>query len=77
VHLGLCSVHPFDTATKRLATNNTRVVAGSFEASLHNAQRVVFRDAAALPLHQGVMSLYGGLGFGVAYKLMQRVYKYS
>lgn len=62
--------HPVDTCAKRLMSNKTQV-------SGANVRQVVFGDAAGLSMMGRVKSLYPGVGFGAAYKILQRSYKFG
>ena len=67
--------HPFDTAAKRLMSWEGRIiVSGQTMTNLNNA---VFRkQASAAPLAKW-MSLFPGVSFGAAYKVLQRAYKFG
>eukprot|EP00542_Grammatophora_oceanica_P015612 CAMPEP_0194027236 /NCGR_PEP_ID=MMETSP0009_2-20130614/1408_1 /TAXON_ID=210454 /ORGANISM="Grammatophora oceanica, Strain CCMP 410" /LENGTH=325 /DNA_ID=CAMNT_0038666215 /DNA_START=21 /DNA_END=998 /DNA_ORIENTATION=- len=70
--------HPVDTVAKRLMTNETRlVVAGSMSSTASNINHAVFRDAAAGSFGTKIGALFPGIGFGAAYKILQRVYKFG
>merc|ERR1712166_1191232 len=69
---GCCELavfHPIDTVAKRLMSNET--------ATAGRLQQVVFRQH----MHSGGLSkwrsLFPGFGFGAAYKITQRVYKFG
>mmetsp|Transcript_20918 Transcript_20918/g.39251 ORF Transcript_20918/g.39251 Transcript_20918/m.39251 type:complete len:288 (-) Transcript_20918:208-1071(-) len=64
----LCCFHPVDTIAKRLMTNRT---ATSLNTVAFGA---VYAEA---PLLTKWMSLYPGLQFATAYKVMQRTYKFG
>jgi len=63
--------HPVDTTAKRLMSN-----VGKIENAAH-LNRVVFRDAAAASVSGRFFSLFPGLGYAAAYKVLQRVYKFG
>lgn len=70
---GACELllfHPVDTCAKRLMNNKDK-----FGKS--NWQSVIFQDAVSKNWGGRVMSLFPGLGFGAAYKITQRVYKFG
>ncbi|TFJ82755.1 hypothetical protein NSK_005948 [Nannochloropsis salina CCMP1776] len=71
----LALFHPFDTAAKRLMSWEGRIiVAGHTMTNLNNA---VFRNqAAAAPISKW-LSLFPGVTFGAAYKVLQRAYKFG
>lgn len=62
--------HPVDTVAKRLMNSKE-----TFSAA--NWQQVLFQEKAALGPAGRLMSLFPGLGFGAAYKITQRVYKFG
>lgn len=63
--------HPVDTTAKRLMSNQTRV------ASLSQLNSVVFKDKASATVGGRFFSLFPGLGYAAAYKVLQRVYKFG
>ncbi|KAG8623660.1 hypothetical protein KVT40_008636 [Elsinoe batatas] len=63
--------HPVDTTAKRLMSNQTRITSA---AQLNS---VVFRDTASASIGTRFFSLFPGLGYAAAYKVLQRVYKYG
>jgi Mitochondrial carrier protein len=70
--------HPVDTIAKRLMTNETRlVVAGSVSLTASNFNNAVFRDAAQASVSSKIGALFPGIGFGAAYKILQRIYKFG
>lgn len=74
----LALFHPIDTIAKRLMTNETRlVVAGSASASVENVNQAIFRSAAGGSMSTKLGSLFPGIGFGAAYKILQRIYKFG
>lgn len=74
----LALFHPVDTCAKRLMTNESRlVVAGSMTSTVSNVNHAIFRDAAHATVPQKVGSLFPGVGFGAAYKILQRCYKFG
>ncbi|KAF2471260.1 guanine nucleotide transporter [Lindgomyces ingoldianus] len=62
--------HPVDTTAKRLMSNY-----GKISASQLNS--VIFRDYAQASIPARFLSLFPGLGYAAAYKVLQRVYKYG
>ncbi|KAL7423753.1 high copy suppressor of abf2 [Cryptotrichosporon argae] len=62
--------HPVDTVAKRLMSSRT-------SSSLANLNQIIFRSAAASPVHQKFLSLFPGLGYAAGYKVAQRVYKFG
>lgn len=74
----LAIFHPVDTVAKRLMANETQVlVAGNTTLTASNLNHAVFKDAAAKGPLSKVGSLFPGIGFGAAYKILQRVYKFG
>ncbi|KAF2840387.1 mitochondrial carrier [Patellaria atrata CBS 101060] len=63
--------HPVDTTAKRLMSNQTRITSAA------QLSAVVFKDKAAAPIGTRFFSLFPGLGYAAAYKILQRVYKYG
>ncbi|KAK3044340.1 hypothetical protein LTS18_001537, partial [Coniosporium uncinatum] len=60
-----------DTTAKRLMSAHGRV------ATLARANEVIFKDKAAASAGARFLSLFPGLGYAAAYKILQRVYKYG
>ncbi|KAK7514844.1 mitochondrial carrier domain-containing protein [Phyllosticta citriasiana] len=67
----LAIFHPVDTTAKRLMSNQNKI------GSLKQLNSVVFKDKAAASLSSRFVSLFPGLGYAAAYKVLQRVYKYG
>ncbi|EMC96401.1 hypothetical protein BAUCODRAFT_33728 [Baudoinia panamericana UAMH 10762] len=63
--------HPVDTIAKRLMSNQTHVT------NLTQLNSVIFRARSADPFVARFFSLFPGLGYAAAYKILQRVYKYG
>jgi len=63
--------HPVDTTAKRLMSNYGKITSAS------QLNQVVFRDAASSSVTTRFFSLFPGLGYAAAYKVLQRVYKYG
>ena len=66
--------HPFDTVSKRLMSNQKSLFQGNF---LTNANKTIFKDYSDAGLVQKVKYLYPGSQFAIAYKILQRVYKFA
>jgi len=62
--------HPVDTVIKRLMNSKETVNASTFN-------HILFQDRAAESAVVKYRSLFPGLGFGAAYKISQRVYKFG
>lgn len=70
--------HPVDTIAKRLMSNESRVlVLNSASTTAVNLNHAIFRDAYNKNPFSKVGSLFPGIGFGAAYKILQRVYKFG
>lgn len=67
----LAIFHPVDTTAKRLMSNQGKI------GSIKQLNSVVFKDKAAASLPSRFVSLFPGLGYAAAYKILQRVYKYG
>jgi len=63
--------HPVDTIAKRLMSNQTKV------SGLTHFNSVIFKQHAQEPLVRRFFTLFPGLGYAAAYKVLQRVYKYG
>lgn len=63
--------HPVDTISKRLMSNHTKIGSGS------QLNTVIFKQYADLPFAKRFFTLFPGLGYAAAYKVLQRVYKYG
>lgn len=66
----LALFHPVDTVAKRLMANKGSIGGGRLG-------EVIFRDAAGKSVLQRWGSLFPGIGFGGAYKVLQRTYKFG
>lgn len=71
--LELLIFHPADTTAKRLMNNKTQVISKNLSIydNLKNGYRVATGNTYQ------ARSLYAGLGIGFAYKVSQRIYKYT
>lgn len=63
--------HPVDTTAKRLMSNYGKVTSAS------QLNQVVFKDKAHASVPSRFFSLFPGLGYAAAYKVLQRIYKYG
>ena len=45
--------------------------------SLGQLNSIIFKSAAASPIHQKFLSLFPGLGYAAGYKIAQRIYKFG
>lgn len=74
----LALFHPVDTVAKRLmATEAQLITISSPSQTLVNLNGAIFRNAALEGPLAKVASLFPGVGFGAAYKILQRVYKFG
>jgi hypothetical protein len=71
--------HPIDTVAKRLMSNTTTIFKKGEESSsnMQRLSKVIFKDAADRSIVGKWLSLFPGVSFGAAYKVLQRTYKYS
>lgn len=67
----LAVFHPVDTIAKRLMSNQTKV------SSLHELNKVIFKEKAETSIGKKFFSLFPGLGYAAGYKVLQRIYKYG
>lgn len=63
--------HPVDTIAKRLMSNTGRIGSSS------QLNSVIFKSHASDPVVSRFFTLFPGLGYAAAYKVLQRVYKYG
>ncbi|KAF2770875.1 mitochondrial carrier [Teratosphaeria nubilosa] len=63
--------HPVDTIAKRLMSNQNRI------SNTSQFNSVIFRQHAEKPFVSRFFTLFPGLGYAAAYKVLQRVYKYG
>lgn len=73
--LELLVFHPVDTVTKRLMSNEGSI--RGQENPMRALNEVIFRKHADSGFFTKWRSLFPGLGFGAAYKVTQRVYKFG
>ncbi|KAF2755692.1 guanine nucleotide transporter [Pseudovirgaria hyperparasitica] len=67
----LAIFHPVDTTAKRLMSNHGKIISAS------QLNSVIFKDKASASIPQRFISLFPGLGYAAAYKVLQRIYKYG
>ncbi|KAG8526238.1 uncharacterized protein KY384_000231 [Bacidia gigantensis] len=67
----LAIFHPVDTIAKRLMSNQQRV------SSISQLNLAIFKDKAHDSAVRKFGSLFPGLGYAAAYKVLQRIYKYG
>lgn len=63
--------HPVDTIAKRLMSNQGRITSSS------QLNSVIFKSHAHDPAVRRFFTLFPGLGYAAAYKVLQRIYKYG
>ncbi|KAF2797280.1 mitochondrial carrier [Melanomma pulvis-pyrius CBS 109.77] len=63
--------HPVDTTAKRLMSNYGKITSAT------QLNQVIFKDKAQASVSGRFLSLFPGLGYAAAYKILQRVYKYG
>lgn len=79
----ICIFHPFDTISKRLMSNEHRVIGKSVSETINNFSAVAFKglktaDPSIRPTFmQRVQHLYPGSLFAVYYKVSQRFVKFA
>lgn len=73
----LALFHPVDTIAKRLMSTETRIVAANVSGTALNLNQAIFRESCNKTAIQKFGSLFPGVGFGAAYKILQRVYKFG
>lgn len=67
----LAVFHPVDTIAKRLMSNQGKI------GSASQLNQVIFKSHAHEPAVRRFFTLFPGLGYAAAYKILQRVYKYG
>jgi hypothetical protein len=73
----LALFHPVDTIAKRLMSTETRIVGANISGTAINLNHAIFRESCNKNAVQKFGSLFPGVGFGAAYKILQRVYKFG
>lgn len=73
--LELIIFHPVDTIAKRLMTYEKKIVVKG--ETLTNLNSAIFQKHAEASVLKRYGSLFPGIGFGAAYKILQRVYKFG
>lgn len=74
----LALFHPVDTVAKRLMSTESKfIVINSPAQTAVNLNHAIFKTSAEAGFTGKVMSLFPGIGFGAAYKILQRVYKFG
>ncbi len=70
--------HPVDTIAKRLMSTETNlVVLSSPSSTAINLNQAIFRESCNKNPLSKIGSLFPGVGFGAAYKILQRIYKFG
>jgi hypothetical protein len=73
----LALFHPVDTIAKRLMSTESRFIVSSASETILNLNHAIFRNSADASTFTKLGSLFPGIGFGAAYKVLQRVYKFG
>lgn len=73
--LELILFHPVDTVAKRLMTNETKIFGSG--SPITNVNNAVFKQHANSSILTKYGSLFPGIGYGAAYKVLQRMYKFG
>jgi len=71
--------HPIDTIAKRLMNNKTPVfISGApTNENMGRLSQVIFKDSRSKSTFRKWLSLFPGVSFGAAYKILQRTYKFG
>lgn len=69
--------HPVDTISKRLMSNQQKLVGGSWAVTAQNLNGVIFASYNSPSVIEKYLSLFSGISFALAYKVSQRVYKFG
>lgn len=75
--LEIAFFHPFDTIAKRLMSNKTNLRGDSLGKTMHNLNACIFKNKADAGLAAKIVYLYPGSLYAMAYKVLQRVYKFA
>ncbi|MBL6846608.1 MAG: hypothetical protein ISQ85_06895 [Planktomarina sp.] len=69
--------HPVDTITKRLMYNKQIIKGSNFSEKKSNLNKILFKENYNLSFFSKYKSLYNGVNYALAYKILQRTYKYG
>merc|ERR1719273_1511223 len=69
--------HPVDTVAKRLMSNTEAIFQSGSKDNMKRLSNVLFKDSENKGFVGKWLSLFPGVSFGAAYKVLQRTYKYS
>jgi len=69
--------HPVDTVAKRLMSNTEAIFQSGSKDNMSRLSKVLFKDSVNKSFFGKWMSLFPGVSFGAAYKVLQRTYKFS
>lgn len=69
--------HPVDTVAKRLMSNTEAIFQKGSSENMSRLNRVLFKDAVNRGFFGKWLSLFPGVSFGAAYKVLQRTYKFG
>jgi hypothetical protein len=69
--------HPVDTITKRLMYNKQVINGSNFYEKKSNLNKILFKENYNQNFFNKYKSLYNGVNYALAYKVLQRTYKYG
>mmetsp|Transcript_9999 Transcript_9999/g.9001 ORF Transcript_9999/g.9001 Transcript_9999/m.9001 type:complete len:319 (+) Transcript_9999:115-1071(+) len=69
--------HPVDTVAKRLMSNTEAIFQTGSKDNMKRLNNVLFKDAVNRSFFGKWLSLFPGVSFGAAYKVLQRTYKFG
>jgi hypothetical protein len=69
--------HPVDTVAKRLMSNTGTIFQSGSSDNMKRLNKVLFKDAVDRGFFGKWLSLFPGVSFGAAYKVLQRTYKFG
>mmetsp|Transcript_28478 Transcript_28478/g.45031 ORF Transcript_28478/g.45031 Transcript_28478/m.45031 type:complete len:319 (+) Transcript_28478:137-1093(+) len=69
--------HPVDTVAKRLMSNTETIFQTGSKDNMKRLNKVLFKDAVDRSFFGKWLSLFPGVSFGAAYKVLQRTYKFG
>jgi len=69
--------HPVDTVAKRLMSNTEAIFKSGSKDNMSRLSKVLFKESVNKGFVGKWLSLFPGVSFGAAYKVLQRTYKFS
>ena len=69
--------HPVDTITKRLMYNKQIINGSNLSEKKSNLNKILFKENYNKSFLNKYKSLYKGVNYALAYKILQRTYKYG